>query len=382
MKQKNLALALLAVTLYTTGCKPKYDVTSPKIGPVTEAVFASGIIEPKDAYTLTSLSDGFIVRSYVTENDLVKDGQLLFQLDNRQQRTQVQIAQNNVQYAKISAASSSPALGQIKAQIDAARAKVQTDSLTLSRYERLYTTNSVSKQDLDNARLNYQTSQSNYKATLENYNATADKVKQDLTNNESLLQNAVAGNQYYNLLAIGSSKVYQIFKKQGDLVRKGDQVAQLGNPDSIVINLDIDEGSISKVQLGQQVLVELNTEKNKTYEARISKIYPHFNETSQSYKVEARFLKEMPGLISGTQLQANIITNKKDNAMLIPHVYVFNGNRVLIQKDKKMDTATITTGIVSDEWIEVLSGLNADDKIAKEKSAGTTGNTISAPGGK
>ena len=366
MKRVNITLIVFAM-LFAVSCKPKYDEVTPKIGPVTEAVFASGSIEPKDAYTLTSYSDGFIVHSYVTENDLVHDGELLFQLDNRQQHTQVQIAQTNLNYAQISAASNSPALLQIKNQIDAARIKLQTDSVNLDRYKHLYTTNSVSKQDLDNAVLNYQSSLSTYKADLESYKATEDKVKQDLTNNKAQLENAVAGNQYYNLLAIGASKVYQIFKKQGDLVRKGDQVAQLGNPDSIVINLDIDEGSISKVALGQQVLVELNTEKNKTYEAHISKIYPHFNDASQSYKVEARFVKEMPGLISGTQLQANIITAKKEGAMLIPHVYVVNGNKVAVKRDNKIDTAIITTGIVSDDWIEVLSGLNANDKIVKLK---------------
>jgi multidrug efflux pump subunit AcrA (membrane-fusion protein) len=225
----------------------------------------------------------------------------------------------------------------------------------------------VSMQDVDNARSAYQSSLSAYKSAIENYRATADKAKQDLSVTQSQLQNAEAGNQYYDLIAYGPSKVYQVFKKQGDLVRKGDQVAQLGNPDSIVINLDVDEGSISKIQLGQQVLVELNTDKNKTFEAKVSKIYPHFNETSQSYKVEARFLKEMPGLISGTQLQANIITNKKANAMLIPHVYVINENKVLVQKDKKIDTVSITTGIVSDEWIEVLTGLTTNDKIVKLK---------------
>jgi RND family efflux transporter MFP subunit len=351
--------------LFFAACKPKYDETFPKMAPVTEAVFASGIIEPKDAYTVTSLFDGFIVHSYVVENDIVKDGQLLFQLDNRQQRTQVNIAETNMEFAKINAAENSPTLLQIKAQIDAAKVKMQTDSATLSRNEHLYTTNSVSRQDVDNARVNYQSSLSAYIAAKANYKATDDKMKQDLQISHSQLQNAVAGNQYYNLVAIGPSKVYQIFKKQGDLVRKGDQVAQLGNPDSIVINLDVDEGSISKVQLGQQVLVELNTEKNKTYEAAVSKIYPHFNETSQSYKVEARFLKEMPGLISGTQLQANIITDKKDNALLIPHVYVMNNDKVLVKKNKKIDTVTIKTGIVSDEWIEVLSGLTTNDKIVK-----------------
>ena len=378
MNKINITLLLL-VLLSVTACKPKYDETSPKVGPVTEAVFASGVIEPKDAYTVTSLSDGFIVHSYVVENDLVNDNQLLFKLDNRQQNTQVKIAETNLQFAKINTANNSPALLQIKAQVDAARVKLETDSINQQRYAHLYTTNSVSKQDLDNATLNYQSSLSAYKGAVASYRATEDKVDQDVINSESTLQNAEAGNQYYELRAIGPSKVYQIFKKQGDLVRKGDQVAQLGNPDSIVINLDVDEGSISKVQLDQQVLVELNTEKNKTYEARISKIYPHFNETSQSYKVEARFLKEMPGLISGTQLQANIITNKKENAMLIPHVYVINGNQLLVKKDKKIDTTNITTGIVSDEWIEVLSGLSANDIIMKEKNAGTTGNTPSIP---
>ena len=381
MKRQLIFLATVAL-LSVAACKPKYDSISPVEAPVTEAVFASGSIEPKDAYTLTSLSDGFIVKSFVTENDLVHDGQLLFQLDNRQQNTQVKIAQTNVAYAKISAANNSPTLLQIKAQMDAAKAKMQTDSINLNRFTNLIKTNSVSKQDVDNAQLNYQSSLNSYLALVESYKVTSDKVQQDLTNTQSQLQNAMAGNQYYNLAAIGASKVYQIFKKQGDLVRKGDQVAQLGNPDSIVINLDVDEGSISKVQLEQQVLVELNTEKNKTYEARISKIYPHFNETSQSYKVEARFLKEMPGLISGTQLQANIITKRKEKALLIPHVYVVNGNKVLIQKDKKIDSVTITTGIVSDDWIEVLSGLTVNDKIVKEKNAGTTGNTISVPGGK
>ncbi len=357
----------LVLLVSITACKPKYDEASPKIAPVTEAVFASGSIEPKDAYTVTSLSDGFIVKSYVSENDLVRDGQLLFQLDNRQQHTQVNIARNNVEFASVNAADNSPTLMQIKAQIDAARAKMQADSINMARYERLYTTNSVSKQDLDNVRVAYQSSLSSYRSAIESYKVNAEKVKQDLANTRSQLQNAEAGNQYFNLAAIGTSKVYQIFKKQGDLVRKGDQVAQLGNPDSIVVNLDVDEGSISRVIAGQQVLVELNTEKNKTYEAKISKIYPHFNETSQSYKVEARFVTDVPGLIPGTQLQANIITNKKEKALLIPNSYLMSGKKVLVMKNKEVDTVTVTTGVVSDEWIEVLSGLTEQDKIAKQK---------------
>ncbi|GAA4459797.1 efflux RND transporter periplasmic adaptor subunit [Nemorincola caseinilytica] len=365
--ERTLVYIACAALLGTASCKPKYDEVSPRTGPVTEAVFASGSIEPKDAYTLTSLSDGFIVKAYVTEGDLVKDKELLFRLDNRQQNTQVAIAETNVEYARMNADGNAPALQQIRAQIDAAKVKLVADSLTLARYERLYTTRSVSKQDLDNAAVAYQSSLSSLRSLMENLRGTADRAKQELANSRSQLQNVRAGNQYYDLIAIGPGRVYQVFKKQGDLVRRGDKVAQIGNPDSIIIYLDIDEGSIGKIKEGMQVLVELNTDKGKTWEASISKIYPHFNEQTQSYRVEARFVKDVPGIISGTQLQANIVTSRKENALLIPAIYISAGNKVVIKKGDNMDTTVITTGIRSDEWVEVLSGVSAGDKLVKLK---------------
>lgn len=357
----------IASLLFVSACKPKLEETSPRTGPITEAVFASGTIEPKDAYTLTSISDGFVMKSYVSENDLVKDGQLLFRLDNRQQNTQVQIAETNVEYAKLNASHSSPVLLQIKAQIEAAKAKMEADSLTQDRYQRLYKTHSVSRQELDNVSVAYQSSLSAYRSQVENYRATAERMSQELSNTQSQLRNARAGNQYYDLTATGNGKVYQVFKKTGDLIRRGDKVAQIGNPDSLIIYLDIDEGSIAKVKEEQQVLVELNTRKGETLEARISKIYPHFNESTQSYKAEATLINDVHGIISGTQLQANIIITKKENAMLIPHVYMHSDNSVFVKKGDNVDTVKIETGIISEEWVEVLSGLSASDKIVKLK---------------
>jgi multidrug efflux pump subunit AcrA (membrane-fusion protein) len=359
--------SLVLLFAFVVGCKPKLDEVLPKIGPVTEAVFASGSIDPKDAYIVTSLSDGFITKSYVTENDLVSDHQLLFELDSRQQHTQVNIAQTNLNYAKINATSTSPAIMQLQHQLESARAKMQSDSVLLSRYVKLYATNSVSKQDVDNARFAYESSLNTYHAAADNLQQTTDKLKQDLDNNREQLKNAEEGFQYYKLFAIGKSKVYQVFKKQGDLVRRGEQVAQLGNPDSIVINLDVDEGSIAKLKLGQQVLVELNTEKNKVYHAVISKIYPHFNETSQSYKVEARFTENYAGVIAGTQLQANIITARKTEAMLIPHIFLLGDSRVVVKKADRLDTVSVATGIVAEDWVEIISGISATDKIVRLK---------------
>ncbi len=357
---------LIALSMAVYGCKQKYSEEKIKQGPVTEAVFASGSIEPKDVFILTCLSDGFIVKSNVVENDLVRPGQILFELDNKQQHVQVNVAQKNLQYSKLFAAANSPTLLQIRANIEAAMAKLYTDSINAQRYEKLYETHSVSRQEYENAQLNYTTSKSNLKSLKESLMFSEEKVKQDLDNSKATLDNAQAGNQYYELRASGYNRVYQIYKKTGELVKRGEQVAQLGNPDSIIVELDIDESSIAKVQLGQPVLVELNTQKNKTFAAVVSKIYPHFNDKSQSYKVEARFEHISPEMIAGTQLQANIITAKKENTQLIPRTYLLDGNKVLIKHGSKADTVKVKTGILSDEWAEILEGLKSDDTILKE----------------
>jgi multidrug efflux pump subunit AcrA (membrane-fusion protein) len=366
-KIRSIYILALVTLISLAACKPKYDEVSPKLAPITEAVFASGSIEANNAFVLTGLSDAFIIKSNVVENDLVHSGDVLFVLDNRQQHEQVQQAATNLQYAAINAAVNSPTLLQIKANIVAAKAKLQTDSANMGRYIHLYKTNSVSRQEYDNAILTYKTSLSSLQALQESLRASEQKTKQDLDISRSQLDNAKAGNEYYNLTSPGTYRVYQIFKKTGELVRRGDQVAKLGDPDTLIVTLDIDETNIDKVQLGQQVIVELNTQKNKPYEARISKIYPHFNETNQSYKVEARFSQNVPELIAGTQLQANIIVNKKDNALLIPRKYFLNDNKVLVKKGSKYDTTVIKPGIVSDDWVEVLSGITTNDKVAKLK---------------
>jgi HlyD family secretion protein len=100
-------------------------------------------------------------------------------------------------------------------------------------------------------------------------------------------------------------------------------------------------------------------------QAVISRIYPQFDANAQAYKAEARFTKLVPALVNGTLLQDNIITGRKDNALLIPREYLLPNGLVLVQHDGQTDTVAIKTGIVSNEWVEVLHGLSTDHLLVK-----------------
>jgi HlyD family secretion protein len=359
-------IALIALLFFSSCKQKKEEIVSPIEAPVTEAVFAPGHIEADGQFTLTAINDGYIKAITVQEGDTVHTGQILIVQDNTTAAIQQQTATDNLHIAEQQSQPASAVLQQLQAQLNSANDKLQNDKMHLERMQRLYATNSVAKIDLDNAQLTYNNSLNNVSAIQQNIAATKQNLQQALVNSRGQQQTAIANNNYYNLKSPGNYKVYTVFKKKGELVRKGEAVAVLGNPDKLKILLSIDEASIAKIQLQQKVLIELNTEKGKIYTGYISKIYSAFDLASQSYNAEAIFDNAANSVINGTLLQANIIVASKDKALLIPNSCLMPDGKVVLKNNGKTDTVSIKTGIISTDWAEVLAGLTITDRIIKQ----------------
>jgi multidrug efflux pump subunit AcrA (membrane-fusion protein) len=160
-----------------------------------------------------------------------------------------------------------------------------------------------------------------------------------------------------------TNMIYKKRKQLGDYVKKGDVIAVVGNPNNIYANLSIDESNMSKIKLGQNLVIQLNTNTQKTYKAQLAEILPSFDEATQSFYVKAFFTENLDFTITGTQLQANIIIAEKKNALLIPRSYLGYGNKVLVEKKKSVD---VKTGIISTDWVEITGGLTENQSILKE----------------
>jgi multidrug efflux pump subunit AcrA (membrane-fusion protein) len=129
--------------------------------------------------------------------------------------------------------------------------------------------------------------------------------------------------------------------------------------------LYVAEDDIERIQLGQQTLITLNTNKDKVHNAKVTKIYPSFDEASQSFFVEASF-DELPTQVkNGTQLQANFIISQKKNALVIPAIYLLEGDSIITKTNHHK--IAIKTGIKTLEWVEVLNGLNDNEKLELTK---------------
>jgi multidrug efflux pump subunit AcrA (membrane-fusion protein) len=129
--------------------------------------------------------------------------------------------------------------------------------------------------------------------------------------------------------------------------------------------LYVAEDDIEKIQLGQQTLITLNTNKDKVHNAKVTKIYPSFDVASQSFIIEATFDELPPQLKNATQLQANFIISQKNNALVIPAIYLLDGDTVISKTNHQK--IAIKTGIKTIEWVEVVNGLKDNEKLELPK---------------
>jgi multidrug efflux pump subunit AcrA (membrane-fusion protein) len=364
MRTSIKVLSILAGLVLISSCGKKSDEIKPVRKNITETVFASGVLVPDDQYDLTAQSEGYLVKLNFNEGDAVKTGAILAVIDNKQNDYSARSAHELLSIASTNVKPDAPALLQAKANLELAKEKLRQDEIQAERYKKLYETNSVSKLEYENAMLALDNSKTNLTAMQENYNLVKQQAEQQL-----IIQQSQTGINSFlqgmnEVKAVVGGKVYKKFKQLGDYVRRGDVIAEIGDKNSIYAKLSIDETNISKIKLNQQVIIQLNTNKERNYKGVVSEIYPAFDEQSQSFYCKARFTDDLDFKVAGTQLQANIIIGNKANVLTIPRNYLGYGNKVTV---KGKGVVTVTTGFVSSDWVEIDHGLDENSTILMDK---------------
>jgi RND family efflux transporter MFP subunit len=361
---KNNLSAIIIFVFLATSCGKKKAETQTIRKDLTETVFASGALEADAKYNLTAQSEGYLTEVNIEDGDLITVNQLVAVIDNRTSNINAQSANEQLAISKINVSPNAPSLRQIEANIQIAQEKLNQDKLQMERYKKLYEVASVSKLESENMTLAYQTSKANVAALQEQYQAIKLQAEQQLIAQQSLSKANSVNVSYNQVRAFVAGKIYKKLKQKGDYVRKGDVIATVGSASQIYAKLNIDESSIANVKIGQQAVMQLNTNKSKQYKGEVYEILPTFDENSQSFVVKVRFTESLDFTIAGTQLEANLIVANRKNVLLIPRNYLGYGNKVVVKGEK--DPVVVQVGFVSSDWVEIKSGLKGTETIETE----------------
>lgn len=361
MDSKILVLAFLATSIIT-GCKNEGQKPSRK--DIVDIVFASGNVVTENQYFVTAQSQGYIKKSFVKEGDTVKAGQQLFQVYDEPEKAQLESAHATYNNAVYNRGANSPVMQQLFSQKIQATNTLMNDSVNFERYKNLMASGAVSKADYDRAKLLYDNARSDFINICNNIISTQNNLELEVVKARANLIMQQNTSNFYSINSDVNGVLLQKLKNDGELVKIGETIAEIGSGD-YVAKLEVAEDDINRVSRNQQVFIELNSDKNNSYPAKVTRVYPAFDTKEQSFIVEAKFSKNIPSLKPGTQLQANIIVRKKKEALVVPSSYVLPNNYVM-EKGKEEKTK-ITTGIRTIEWTEVLSGIDEKSVLVMPK---------------
>jgi HlyD family secretion protein len=370
MKRQHIPFLLLPASLLLLGilsaCKKQQQTVTPVYKPMVEAVYASGSVVPRNQYQVFALADGYLIEKAVEEGQEVKSNQVLFSIDNQIQGIKLQNALENYRLAQQNYGADSPELNELEANLQSAKAKFQNDSINYIRYKNLLASNATTLVVHDQAYLNYQTSRNDYYALKRRYQSRRSQLLNALQQAESQYKLASEENSYYSVRSGMDGLVYEIYKEQGELIRKGEPIAMLGEKEKYVLKLAVDELDISKVKVGQEVDVVIDAMRDKILKAKIEKIYPILNKKDQSFTVDAVLDEPMDGLYAGLTLEGNIIIRKKDKALTIPKSALVGKDSVRVQREKGTELVKIRKGAENLEMVEVLGGISSEDILIIE----------------
>lgn len=361
--KRHTLLLLLPLLAALVQCSKNGNVVTPTYRPLTEAVYASGTVRPQNEYKVYALAEGYLTDKLVDINSPVKPGSILFKIEAIEQSARYKAADEVYRQALLNYREDSPILTELKAAMQNAREKLTTDSTNYVRYQNLWANNAVSRMEYDRNELTYKTSQNDYRAARDRYQRTRSQLRVDLENAESNYK--VNRNQESNYMVRSSIEgiVYEIYKERGEAVRKNDALALLGDGRDVYLNLSIDELDIARVKPGQEVLVKVDSYKDRVFKARISKIYPMLNKQEQTFRVDAEFAEKLPDVFAGLNVEANILTLQKDKALTIPRMALVGKDSVRVLQNGKPQYVRIQKGAENFEWVEVTQGLDSNSQV-------------------
>ncbi|RRB07551.1 efflux RND transporter periplasmic adaptor subunit [Larkinella rosea] len=347
---------LLTTVFY--GCNRTEEGTSPTYKDLTEAVYASGSVFPRNEYKVLANADGILQQQLVSEGDSVKRNQLVFVLEGITQGAREQAAANIYRQSQANLNTNSPVLAELEAQLQTAQTRLANDSVNYVRYRDLYQQNATSKAELERVQLAYQTSRNDFAARRSSLQRTRNQLYVDLQNSRS--QYIASGQDQGNtrIRSFVDGKVYEISKEPGEVVRRNDQLALIGSGREVFVQLAVDESDFGKIRVGQDVIVKADVYPDKVFKAIVRKIYPKLNRVDQSFRVDADFVGELPDAYYGLTVEANIVISQKNRVLTIPKSYVVGNDSVWVKENGEARKIRIEKGAENFDLVQVKGGLN------------------------
>jgi multidrug efflux pump subunit AcrA (membrane-fusion protein) len=350
---------LLLTVLLMHGCAGDRGTILPSIGPITECVYASGVVKAVGQYQVYPVVTGQVTALLVQEGDTVKAGTPLLHIDDRTSNAGRRSALAQVRLLEQSADEQGPVLSQLRETLAQSRERLLVDSTNYARQQVLWEQRIGSRSDLEQRELAYSNSRSAVTRATKALVETRDRLRTELELARNNATINTAGNTDRTPVSLIDGLVYDLLVETGELASPQKPLAIIGSATDLYLELEVDERDIALVRVGQKVAatVELYPD---AIAATVSRIVPLMDPRTRTFTVEARFSGRTPRLYPNITAEANIVLAQKERALTIPASYLLQGDSVRTAPDV---LTPVRIGLRDLERVEVLSGIDRNTEL-------------------
>jgi RND family efflux transporter MFP subunit len=223
----------------------------------------SGSVVSDNQKMMTSRYMGYVKNMAVSEGDIVKAGQLLYEIDSKE----IEAAERQVDLA----------ISQARLALQMNRNQLNNVLTNLARHKRLYKKNMVSKYELEQLELAAKNLKDMVKIAEEQVNQ-AEAKKEEVLNQY----------KYLKITAPNDGVIVAKRLNEGEMAIPGMPAVILTDLSRLKIVAEISETQLKYIDLGKEVEVEIPSLALKT-KGKISSIIPNSNPMTHKFKIKIEF---------------------------------------------------------------------------------------------
>ncbi|SSY71109.1 efflux RND transporter periplasmic adaptor subunit [Alysiella crassa] len=346
-----------------TKMQPKNEIsyiTEPvKRGKIAQTVSATGELSASQLVDVGAQASGQIRKMYVKIGDVVKQGDLIAQIDNRNQTNELETNQARLE--------------TYRAQLASAEIALRAAERKRARYQALQAEDAISKEELENAEDGFASAQAKIK-----------EIQSAIKQTQIAINTSETDLGYTRIVAPIDGTVVSLVVEEGQTINANQTtptVVQIANLSNMLNKMQIAEGDATKVKAGQNISFTILSEPDTPFTGVLDSIDPGLTTMSQGnyskstdatsnavyYYARATIPNESGKLAIGMTTQNTIEIASADNVLTVPTVAIKSREnkkfvRVLGDNNQPIEKE-IQTGLRDSMNTEVQSGLAEGDKL-------------------
>ena len=316
-----------------------YQVTTLAPATISSSVTATGTVEPVKQVEVGTQVSGIISKIYVDYNSVVKEGQLIAELDMSVLQTELESS---------------------RANLNAAKVEYDYQQRNYQRIKGLYDKELVSATEFEQAQYSYDKAKFSYSQAQSNYTKSQKNIG------------------YAKIYSPIDGVVLSRAVDEGQTVASGFSTPTLftiaNDLTAMRVIANVDEADIGEVKEGQRVEFEVDAFPEDTFTGSVTQVRLQATTTSNvvTYQVVIDAPNPEQKLMPGLTANITIYTLDKHGVIAVPVRALrftpegekYRENTVWKQQeDGKLEPATVKTGVNDGVQVEILEGLQFGDKV-------------------